>query len=75
MTSTKILREPAVRLLTGLSRTTRWRLVRSGDFPAPVRLTTHTIGWIADDIEAWIRSRKGDLQPWAPSLAHTAKDI
>ena len=34
----RILRIPEVVEITGLSRTTIWRRVKSGDFPAPVRL-------------------------------------
>ena len=33
----RILRIPEVVRITGLSKTTIWRRVKSGDFPAPVR--------------------------------------
>ena len=32
----RILREPEVKRVTGLSRTTRWRKVKAGTFPPPV---------------------------------------
>jgi len=53
-----ILRAPDVRRLTGLSRTTIWRMVRKGEFPVPRRLSTNAIGWIASDVEAWIAARE-----------------
>ena len=34
----RIMRIPEVVKLTGLSKTTIWRRVRSGDFPLPVKL-------------------------------------
>ena len=44
----RILRIPEVVEITGLSRTTIWRRVKSEDFPAPVRLgsmATRSVGW------------------------------
>lgn len=54
---TRIIRSKELTLLTGLSRTTVWRLVNSGDFPAPVSLGVSSIGWNSDQIDAWIQSR------------------
>ena len=56
----RILRTPEVVRVTGLSKTTIWRRVRSGDFPAPVKLgslATRSIGWRQEEIERWIESR------------------
>jgi predicted DNA-binding transcriptional regulator AlpA len=33
------------------------RMVKNGQFPAPVRLSPHRIAWPEDVIEAWIESR------------------
>ena len=52
-----ILRTPAVLALIGLSRTSLWRRVRAGDFPAPVRLGGHgsrAVGWRRADVERWL---------------------
>jgi prophage regulatory protein len=53
----RIIAAPQVLHLTALSRTTLWRQVRSGSFPAPVRLTPGRIGWFADEITAFLDSR------------------
>ncbi|WP_404292119.1 helix-turn-helix transcriptional regulator [Microvirga sp. RSM25] len=53
----RILRESEVRECTGLSRTTRWRLIRSNKFPAPVHISDHAVGWKESDIQAWIEAR------------------
>ena len=41
----RILREPEVRKLTGLSRTTRWRLARQQKFPKPIIIANRAVGW------------------------------
>ena len=52
-----ILRTRAVLALIGLSRTSLWRRVRGGDFPAPVRLGgqgSRAVGWRRADVERWL---------------------
>ena len=54
----RILRTPEVVRATGLSKTTIWRRVRSGDFPVPLKLGslgTRSVGWREGDIEEWMR--------------------
>ena len=53
----RILRLPEVSQVTGLSRSTIFRLVQAGDFPSSVKLTARTIGWFSTDVEAWIAAR------------------
>jgi len=40
--------------LTTLSRSTIYRLVESGKFPRPVKLTSRTIGWVEEEVKAFI---------------------
>ncbi len=54
---TRIIREPEVRRLTGLSRVQRWRRIRAGTFPAPVQLGPNSVGWVASEIDAWLANR------------------
>ena len=56
----RILRTPEVVKITGLSKTTIWRRVRSGDFPMPVKLGslgTRSIGWYESQIREWLATR------------------
>ena len=53
----RIVRLPEVSQATGLSRSTIYRLVRSGTFPQSVALTARTVGWFSTDVEAWIAAR------------------
>src|SRR5712691_783470 len=52
-----ILGEAQVHQLTNLSRTTRWRIERRGEFPKRVRLSPGRVGWRQDEIREWIDSR------------------
>jgi predicted DNA-binding transcriptional regulator AlpA len=49
----RLLSWPQVRRLTGLSRTTAWRLQKTGDFPRPVALSPHRVAWRESDLAAW----------------------
>lgn len=47
-----------VRDVTGLSRSTAWRLQRLGDFPEPVRISLNRVGWWESELTAWKETRK-----------------
>jgi prophage regulatory protein len=52
-----ILRIKEVLRITGLSRTTLWRLERIRKFPKRRKLGARAIGWLASEIRAWVDSR------------------
>ena len=39
------------------SKSTLWRRVKVGDFPAPVRLSAGVTAWRAEDVRRWIAGR------------------
>ena len=53
----EFLRWPRVRQLTGLSRSTVWRLEKSGQFPARRKLSANSVGWYLIVLQAWMQSR------------------
>jgi len=53
----KMLRLPEVIEATGLSRPTIYRLEAKGEFPKRRRLGRNSIGWIEEEIHAWIQAR------------------
>jgi prophage regulatory protein len=59
--SLKLLRFPAVRERTGLSRSTIWRLERHGDFPKHRRISANAVAWVEDEVAVWIQSIIGDV--------------
>lgn len=46
-----------VRELTGLGRTTAWRMRQDGDFPDPVPISPGRVAWRERDIAAWTATR------------------
>ena len=52
-----LLRLPAVMHVTGLSRSTLYRLIADEQFPRPVRLGPRAVAWRRSDVEAWSEAR------------------
>jgi prophage regulatory protein len=71
----KLLRFPAVRERTGLSRSTIWRLERRGEFPKHHRIAPNIVAWSEPDVSRWIEERLGadDLREPDPVLAGSGR--
>lgn len=54
---TAILRLPAVKTRTGLSRSTIYLRISEGSFPKPVSLGGRAVGWLEDEIQQWLEER------------------
>lgn len=55
-TASRILRLNAVLDRTGLSRSTLYRKIERGTFPAQVRISERCIGWRESEVEQWLRN-------------------
>lgn len=55
-----LLRKTKIRELTGMSDSNIYRLEQLGLFPKRRRLNPsgRSVGWLSDEIEAWLRSRE-----------------
>ncbi|MGZ5652328.1 MAG: helix-turn-helix transcriptional regulator [Usitatibacter sp.] len=53
----RLLRLPAVLRVTGLGRSTVYKMVAEHTFPAPVRLSKRAVGWRHDDVRQWTIAR------------------
>jgi prophage regulatory protein len=53
-----LLRIGTVVRVTGLGRSTIYRLVAHDQFPPPVRLTRKAVGWRRVDVERWTNARE-----------------
>jgi len=53
----RLLRLPDVQGTVGLRRSEIYRRIRSGTFPAPIRLGTNAVAWLQSDLDAWIAAR------------------
>lgn len=55
-----ILKRRAVEALTGLSRSSIYRLAAASQFPKPIPLGPRAVGWRADEIDYWIEQRTAE---------------
>ena len=53
----RVLRWDAVHERISKSRAQVWRDIRAGKFPAPITLGGNSVGWYADEIDAWLAAR------------------
>jgi prophage regulatory protein len=53
----KFVRVAEVINIVALGRTTINRMIATGTFPQPVKLTDHRVAWHLHEIHAWMSSR------------------
>ena len=54
----RIIRCPDVTKMTGLSRTSLWRLEKEGVFPRRIALGKASVGWRLSEVQSWMNSRE-----------------
>ncbi|MCY3605353.1 MAG: AlpA family phage regulatory protein [Gammaproteobacteria bacterium] len=52
-----MLRRHSVERMTGLSKSTLYRLIKQGHFPPPLRLTRKAVRWRSAEIQEWLSDR------------------
>ena len=57
MTIESIKRLNDTKAIVGLSRSTIYAMIKSGDFPRPINLSSHSVGWLSSDLDKWIQQR------------------
>ena len=66
----RLLRRRQVEEITGLSRSSIYRLMRSGEFPLPVKVGPSAVRWKASEITVWMESRPlatGEFESTTPT--------
>ncbi|CAI8342349.1 MAG: Uncharacterised protein [Gammaproteobacteria bacterium] len=61
--SNRLVRLPEVLAITGLRRSTIYKLIAQGDFPAPYKLTRRAVAWKQSDINEWTDHLSQENQP------------
>lgn len=54
---TRILRISEVQQVTGLSRSSLYKLIQERHFPRQVPLGSRSVGWFESEVQAWITGR------------------
>lgn len=57
----RLLKAKEVIEMIGLSRTTIWRLEKSGQFPKRRQITKSKVGWLKSEVMDWLLSRPNAL--------------
>ncbi len=52
----RIIRMKTIVFRTGLSRSTIYRKIAEGTFPAQIRISVHGAGWKESDIDRWVEN-------------------
>ncbi len=55
----RIIRLPEVKKLTGLGRSTIYRMMAEKTFPTQISLGPKAVGWLEADIQKWIEEKCG----------------
>lgn len=55
--SMMIMRLPAVSGVTGLPRSTLYQYMKTNQFPKPVKLGVRSVGWVKEEVDAWLAKR------------------
>ncbi|WP_022850801.1 helix-turn-helix transcriptional regulator [Limisalsivibrio acetivorans] len=57
ITELQIIRRKEVENMTGLSRSSIYALMKTGNFPQSIKLTERTTGWLKHEIESWLMEK------------------
>ena len=52
-----LIRMPEVVKICGLSRASIYRIIKTNEFPAPVKLSTQAVAWVHHEIMTWVEER------------------
>jgi prophage regulatory protein len=53
----KVIRLTQVKESTGLGRSTIYKYIAEGKFPAPLQLSERCVGWLESEVQQWIQTR------------------
>ena len=53
----RFIKLPEVLALCGRSKSSIYCAIKKGEFPAPVRLSCRSVGWIHSEIASWAEAR------------------
>ena len=68
----RIIRRLEVERRTGISRSTIYAEMAAGKFPKPVPLGPGSVGWLEDEVEAWIVARIAERDRPKPNRREAA---
>jgi prophage regulatory protein len=70
-----MLRLPAVKSRTGLSRSSIYKFQAEGRFPQTIRLGVRSVGWLEAEIDEWLNRRVGDRGTGGPKPRDADREL
>jgi len=64
--SHRVIRLPAVKELTGKSRTSIYEAIALGLFPRQISIGGRAVGWLEEEIEQWLEACVRASRPYLP---------
>lgn len=58
--ASRIIRRGTVEAMTGLRRSAIYQAMSNGTFPRQVPLGAKAVGWLEDEVEAWVDGRRAE---------------
>ena len=56
-TEARLARLPKTMELTGVKRSSLYAMVKAGQFPKPIKLSSRCSAWVVAELEEWIASK------------------
>ena len=53
----RIILEAERKRMTGISRTTAWRMEKEGKYPKRRKVSDGLVGWLESELDEWVESR------------------
>ncbi len=50
----RLIRLNEVETKIGFKKSKIWQMIKDGEFPAPIRISTTKVAWLESDVDAWI---------------------
>lgn len=54
----RIILEAERKRMTGISRTTAWRMEKQGKYPKRRKVSDGLVGWLESELDEWIANRQ-----------------
>jgi len=54
----RIILEAERKRMTGISRTTAWRMEKNGQYPKRRKVSDGLVGWLESELDEWIANRQ-----------------
>jgi prophage regulatory protein len=66
-----LLRRNQVEAITGLARSTIYKLIKAGSFPKPIQLTDRAVAWPSNLIDSWVSEKLTSSEVPANAVSNT----